>query len=654
MIGVSYSVMGILAIVIHLIINRDMLFLGKQDSHVLHDMRRYQKFLWGVGVYYVTDTLWGILDGLGMVHILKIDTFVYYLAMSMAVVLWCDYVVDYLHQDNTFGKILKHFGRIFVAFEVGALIINIFTPIFFWFDEQGEYHAEEIRYLALYIQVVMFLASTIQAVFVTLRTTGVQKRRHLAICLFGLSMIIAIIAQIFYPLLPIYSIGYLVGTCFLHVFVEEDEKDEYFNNMQKQMDIISAMAGIHFCSYYVDMKTKTFIEIDNKIPENVELIGKSGDAVEILDKMCKYLVLPEYRTEMQEYTNLKTLDERLSGQNYYVSMQFKSVHLGWAEGYFIASDRDEDGKLNHVIWAIRTINDEKQKEEKLLYNSYIDELTGLYNRKMYAEDRKENNDCFMRDDFVYVSMDVNGLKVINDTKGHAAGDELIKGAASCMKKVMGKFGRIYRTGGDEFIALLNASGQQVEQIKKDFEEETANFTGQFVETISVSCGYVILQENQLLSFTEIEKLADEKMYQAKRLHYTANGVDRRSQQRNAYKALCAIYTKILIINLTEDTYSVICMDEDERSEDKGFSEGIFDWLINFATSDQVHPEDQEMYLAKTNKEFLTSYFKKGENSLSISYRRRTDGEFKLSEMEMIPTEDYSDENQSLYLYVKTE
>ena len=52
------------------------------------------------------------------------------------------------------------------------------------------------------------------------------------------------------------------------------------------------------------------------------------------------------------------------------------------------------------------------------------------------------------DEFTYVSLDVNGLKVINDTKGHTAGDELIIGACQCMKKSLGPYGKLYRIGGD--------------------------------------------------------------------------------------------------------------------------------------------------------------------------------------------------------------
>ena len=67
----------------------------------------------------------------------------------------------------------------------------------------------------------------------------------------------------------------------------------------------------------------------------------------------------------------------------------------------------------------------------------------------YEEDILEYSAAPLSENFVYASIDVNGLKIVNDEIGHAAGDELIKGAADCMTKAFGSYGKVYRTGGDE-------------------------------------------------------------------------------------------------------------------------------------------------------------------------------------------------------------
>ncbi|MCQ2496079.1 MAG: GGDEF domain-containing protein [Lachnospiraceae bacterium] len=646
----AYSIIGIIAILIHFIINKNDLFeIRRKDAS--RTKRYYSVFLLGILLYYITDSLWGILDELKLTGLLYADTVVYYLAMSLAVVLWSEYAAVYLHQNNVYGKILRYVGRGFMMLVVLALLVNLHFPIFFYFDSDGNYHAEIIRYIGLYVQIVLFMVTSIQTFYVAIKLKGSTHKRYMTMSIFGIAMTVAIVAQIEYPLLPIYSIGYMLGSCVLHIYVVEDEKEEDFAKLKHQMDIVSSMSNMFFCSYYVDVKNNSFIELGNSIDGVKFLIGKEGVASDKFLEMSKMLVLPQYASECREFTDMSTLDYRMKNK-IYLSMQFEGVHTGWAEGCFIAGDRDEEGHLNHVIWAIRTIKDEKEKENQLRYNSYVDELTGLYNRKMFAEDIAEIEKQPIKDDFAFISMDVNGLKNLNDSKGHAAGDDLLKGAAKCMKECLEPYGRVYRTGGDEFCAILYATPAFINKIKEEFDERTYACAGRFFEHISVSCGIVFGRDCKDMPMNEIVKAADKNMYVAKQNYYQAKGVDRRGQ-RNAYNALCALYTKILKINLDTDTYSIVLMDIKERSSEKGFEEiSIFSWLESFAKSGQVHEDDKEEYLKKTSKEYLRKYFAEGKTSIDIQYRRKIGDEFKTVIMEIIPAEDYDVESKSMYLYVK--
>lgn len=278
-----------------------------------------------------------------------------------------------------------------------------------------------------------------------------------------------------------------------------------------------------------------------------------------------------------------------------------------------------------------------------------DQLTGLYNRRAYEIDISELSKS--DEDFVYVSIDVNELKVINDSLGHEAGDEMLIGAADCMKRCFGHYGRIYRTGGDEFIALLHVVPERLDDVKKDFESTLIAWEGNIVDRVSASAGYVCKSEFPDYSIADIAKLADSRMYQEKTEWYKHKGVDRRGQAA-AHTALCNLYTKILKINLTEDTYSIVNMDPSEQTADKGFADSISGWLHGFGKSGQVHTEDLEGYLQKTQLDYLKAYFSSGKTSISIFYRRKYGEEFKQVAMEMIPADDYEPENQTLYLYVK--
>lgn len=290
-------------------------------------------------------------------------------------------------------------------------------------------------------------------------------------------------------------------------------------------------------------------------------------------------------------------------------------------------------------------------EEKVMYKASVtDVLSGLLNRKAYKEDIEEYKNQYPND-FVYISLDVNGLKNANDNLGHAAGDEIIAGAAQCMKKCLGVYGRVYRTGGDEFTAMLRVPSEKLQTVLGEFEQEMASWHGKLVDAVSVSYGYVTAKEMEDCSMDKVAILADERMYASKADYYKKKGVDRKGQAA-ANTALCNLYTKILKIDLTSDTYSVISMDEAEQTGEKGYADSISGWLQGFGKTGQVHEDDLESYLMMVDIEYLKEYFRSGKTSINIVYRRKYADGFKQVAMEMIPADDYEVDKQTLFLYVK--
>lgn len=183
--------------------------------------------------------------------------------------------------------------------------------------------------------------------------------------------------------------------------------------------------------------------------------------------------------------------------------------------------------ISKVLKANREKQEQIQKEEELIQISNTDELTGCLNRRAYEKDISELS---FDTEFTYVSMDVNGLKMVNDNLGHVAGDELLQGAASCMANCFGRYGKIYRVGGDEFIAILYIDGKQFEEIKKQFDETVENWSGQLVDSLAISCGAVVSTEQTWHSFNEIIREADDRMYQIKAEYYKRKGIDRRGNR----------------------------------------------------------------------------------------------------------------------------
>ncbi|MBQ0051811.1 MAG: diguanylate cyclase [Treponema sp.] len=635
-----YSAVGFIAVIVHLIINHNMFSRPKRggDSTVVY----FHFYLVSILFYYITDIFWGIFDYAKDAKFLYIDTVIYYVAMAFSVVCCCSYIIAFLKLNKKFGKILRTFGLCFFIAEFIALIINFFTPIFFFVDESGNYHTGAYCHFALIIQVIMFAVITLISFVVALRKSAMTNRRNITICLFGFVMIVSIIVQGFFPLLPFYSVGLMVGICILHVFVQEDEKNEH-------LEVLDSLAEVFYSMNVIDLVDDSVIEFHAKNEVKAIANHKNG-AVDMMRKVIQAVTKEECLEDALAFTDLTTVAQRMVNKKI-ISGEFIGKHVGWFLACFITLESDESGKPTKVIYTTRDIDDIKQHEKKLIYKTKTDEMTGLNNRRAYEDDIYAHDDTPTEDEFIYVSIDVNGLKVVNDTKGHLAGDELIVGASQCMKDVLGPYGSLYRIGGDEFVAILLTNTSRILEILSDFDLAISNWKGELIDGISVSYGWVNKQEAPSASTRELGAIAEARMYEAKTAHYRKIGVDRRGQQ-DAHKALCELYTKILKINLTEDSYQIINMDTSEQTSEKGFSDSISEWLSSFGKSGQVHPEDLEEYLRLTELSFMQDYFRKKKNSLHIFYRRKYEDGFKQVMMEIVTANDYADNNQSLFLYVK--
>lgn len=97
-----------------------------------------------------------------------------------------------------------------------------------------------------------------------------------------------------------------------------------------------------------------------------------------------------------------------------------------------------------------------------------------------------------------------------------------------MKFAFASYGKIYRIGGDEFVALLTQSVTDLESILQVFDSSIQDWHGKYSNSISVSDGVVKSSEQSFDSIHSVSKLADERMYKSKYEYYNMSGNDRRS------------------------------------------------------------------------------------------------------------------------------
>ena len=310
------------------------------------------------------------------------------------------------------------------------------------------------------------------------------------------------------------------------------------------------------------------------------------------------------------------------------------------------------GVILLVISRLSKVRKEKKEQSAMLSSisemSNIDKMTGCFNRRSYEEDLSKMS---ANDQFIYISMDVNGLKIINDSHGHAAGDELICGAAACMRSCFDKYGKVYRIGGDEFVAVLFVQLEQFLWIKTEFDGDIRYWTGNQVEEISISCGYVSSGERKWASMKEIANVADIRMYEEKAMYYKKNGVDRQGQPAS-YVALYRLYSQILRINLQKDHYKILNWKETIHKNKQLPKGTLTEWFDNFQDIQFIHPDDREEYQQKTDLEYLKQQFAEQKEFVTITYRVKEGTDYKTVTLEIVPEDENSKNTYEGFLYVK--
>jgi diguanylate cyclase (GGDEF)-like protein len=227
----TYSLIGILAVFIQIIVNYDV--FRKQDETRIPAVNAYRRFLISVILFHVADACWGFLSVSGVDAAFFAGSVLIFTMLAISILAWTLFVLRYLEDSNRFDRAFYCIGWVMFAFQIIVLLINFFTPILFYLDDSGTYHPGVARYIVLGIQVMMFLATSVYTLAFNGCSDTRQKRRHLTIGLFGLAMIVATTVQMFDPLIPWYSIGYLLGCCVLHTFVVQDEKAEYLHEVEE-------------------------------------------------------------------------------------------------------------------------------------------------------------------------------------------------------------------------------------------------------------------------------------------------------------------------------------------------------------------------------------------------------------------------------------
>lgn len=260
------------------------------------------------------------------------------------------------------------------------------------------------------------------------------------------------------------------------------------------------------------------------MPESLSIDGFADPA---LDLLCRNITaLIQSIVEAQSFIAALSegkLDIYPPPRNHLIApfkqLHANLLHLTWQTQQIAAGDLNQQvdflgafsGAFNSLIASLR---EKKRAEDKLRYVSNHDALTNLYNRGFFSEEmaRLEQGRRFPISILV---ADVDGLKNINDTLGHSAGDHFIQLAAQELKKGVRSEDILARIGGDEFAVLLpDTDASAADKVVRRIRASRAEFIWKRKRwAVNISMGVATAERKEPLS--DLLILADKRMYEDK-------------------------------------------------------------------------------------------------------------------------------------------
>ena len=380
-----YSSIGVIALIVHVIINYDLMKRVSRVGTRSVMQKRYRRFLIALIAYYLTDIIWGTLYENGNMLLTYIDTVAVFVTMTLSVLLWTRALIVFIDDKSKFGKIVLGGGWTIFLTEIIVLVVNFFYPIVFKFDEDHTYIALPARYVTMLMQMVLYCMAAFFALYIAFKSEGERRNHYRTVGFSSFIMAVFIALQDIYPLLPMYAIGTMFAACMVHSFV------------------------------YNDVITRNTLQLENA----------------------------------------------------------------------------------------------NQK-------AYRDGLTGVKNKLAYIDSLRQlelDSTAEALANYGVAVFDINDLKLTNDTKGHEAGDKLIKNACAIICKQF-KHSPVFRIGGDEFAAILQ--GSDFENREDLFREFTAkidenNKNGGVV----VAGGMAVFDPKLDENYTDVFMRADQQMFERK-------------------------------------------------------------------------------------------------------------------------------------------
>ena len=285
---------------------------------------------------------------------------------------------------------------------------------------------------------------------------------------------------------------------------------------------LQALLGSFICVYIVDPETENYREFSaaEKYSENLK---QAKEGTNFFEKVREVACQANYPGDLNRFLSVFTKENVLAEIKrsgvftfaYRLMIAGKPVHVQMKA----AMVEEKDGprlivSLNDIDAQVRQAEEMEKRLEQAQSQAHIDALTGIKNKHAYLEavNRIDRQIAEHRGSpFAIVIMDVNELKKVNDTAGHQAGDQYLRGACKIICDIF-KHSPVYRVGGDEFAVI--AQGVDYSRIEKRLEE-MKDYNAEAMQSggIVIACGMAKFEDDPCVA-TVFER-ADQHMYENK-------------------------------------------------------------------------------------------------------------------------------------------
>lgn len=289
-------------------------------------------------------------------------------------------------------------------------------------------------------------------------------------------------------------------------------------------EIAKALAQRYEVIYHVNTKTNEYTEYSASEKYSKLKVGARGadffsESLKNMEHDIYHEDLPMMRIAMQKEYLLDSLRE--TGKNY---LNYRLMLDGRPQYVTLFAVRPKEDS-DHIIVAVANVDAARRKE--LDYESAIgsamdlanrDSMTGVKNKRAYAQAEMQLDEQISVEGediaFSVVICDINGLKEVNDSKGHKAGDEFIRSACRMICEIF-RHSPVFRIGGDEFAVLLKGGDYNIraELVARlgALQQENA-----LSEKVTVAFGISDFMPEKDIRVQDVFERADNAMYENKR------------------------------------------------------------------------------------------------------------------------------------------